>query len=407
MQPPKTARGVGVNREALSSYIPFVHSPRDCRLVEELYSGAPVIRVSLAGSEKMVKALPDGIDRWVDPGMDVFHNWPVQSPEAMERFEKLDSEAMMGDPEFQDKPKKRMVEKFSERLLDESLKMQPTWLSIPQLPYHREKRRGTMNRQLAAATRAWAVKRIFSGRLVLPVILTHQDQVNLKVERDRIIQQAKRCYDKGKANGIWVVDQSLNDQSGSAKLNQKRFPKLVEFHQELASVLPKGAEIIAGPYWGMNLVLWARGLATYPAIGVGSAYQYFLAGGVPRPGNARVAVAPLRRQAVVSSELEVWLGQATESFPKGNAVRSELENLRRRLAPLYEVENARRQVARFYQQWFDLIEAVPRAGRALALYQDLSSAFVSGRNINSALPRTEGTARRPERIAEQLMLSCL
>ena len=67
---------------------------------------------------------------------------------------------------------------------------------------------------------------------------------------------------------------------------------------------------------------------------------------------------------------------------------------------------SRDQIAKFYKGWFDEIEAVPRPGRALALYQMLSSAYVLGKALPS-LPSSERTARRPERVAEYFMLNCL
>ena len=45
---------------------------------------------------------------------------------------------------------------------------------------------------------------------------------------------------------------------------------------------------------------------------------------------------------------------------------------------LGEPRRAREQVATFYKGWFDMIAAAPKAGRSMALFQDLSSAYALG-----------------------------
>lgn len=397
----------------MASYIPFVNSRLDCELVGEFYDDARAVRVSLAASESVRANLPKGLARWVDPGMDIFHavtpKWEPHGPDLRARYEKVDEDRVMRTAKFHEKPDAKRVKAFVGRLLRECGTLEADWLSVPQLPYDMERKRSTINRQLAVATQEWAEEAKFGGKLVLPIILLHQDQVIKKTERDRIVKLAKGCFEKADADLVWLVDSSLDDQSGASKLGEKRFPRLLDFHRELGAVLPKKTEVIGGPYWGMNLVLWARALATYPAIGIGGSYRYFIAGGMRRKATARVALVPLRRQARVTG-LDSWLDEALKVLPKGESAGRELEALRKRLGPLHDTDNARRQVAKFYREWFSQIESVSEAGRAVALYQDLSNAFVTGRLLADsagALPRTEGTARSPSRVAEQLMLSCL
>jgi hypothetical protein len=203
-----------------------------------------------------------------------------------------------------------------------------------------------------------------------------------------------------------VVDSTLNDQDGSGSL-ERRFQGLIKFHQELAEALPSDAIKIAGPYWGMNLILWARGLVHYPAVSLGRAYRYYVPGLTPTAGVGRVALSPLRRLAIASPGLNGWFSEALTRIIKGEPAYMKFEELSRslpriRLAAL----GSKTQVARFYKWWFDGLASVPVSGRALALFQDLSKAYVLGRSL-PALPDAEGTARRPERVAQQLMLNCL
>jgi hypothetical protein len=164
---------------------------------------------------------------------------------------------------------------------------------------------------------------------------------------------------------------------------------------------------VGGPYWGLNVVLWARGLINYPAVGLGNGYQYSCAGGIMKAGNTRIALTPLRRQAVVSAELESWLRESLTKLAPKDVAYQELKHLLDRFG-LFESNKraSRRQIASYYSAWFRSIQSHPPHGRALALYQDLSSAYVLGKGL-PALPKTEDTARRPEVTARQLMLSCL
>jgi hypothetical protein len=170
--------------------------------------------------------------------------------------------------------------------------------------------------------------------------------------------------------------------------------------------LPESAIVIAGPYWGLNLVLWAKRLCRYPAIGVGSGYQYHLSGSlITNQPAIRLAIPPLRRWVRIG-ELREWLTQAMDSITPSDPAYAEFSYLRTNLAALSTKPSSRRQIAQFYKKWFDEIEAVPAAGRALALYQMLSSAYVLGKTL-PPFSASEKTASRPERVAEYLMLNCL
>jgi hypothetical protein len=109
---------------------------------------------------------------------------------------------------------------------------------------------------------------------------------------------------------------------------------------------------------------------------------------------------------IANNELEIWLANAAAKLPAGSPERQELEAIKTLLPKLQQGDAGKRQIAEVYKNWVSKIEAVSPSGRALALYQDLSTAFVIGRNLPD-LPSDEGTARRPERVAQQLMLNCL
>jgi hypothetical protein len=174
-------------------------------------------------------------------------------------------------------------------------------------------------------------------------------------------------------------------------------------HQELNDEISSKIKI-AGPYWGMNLLLWARGLVDYPAIGVGNAYQYFLAGGHMNAPSTCLAISPLRRRVVVAS-LGTWLNEATKILGQNHPAYVELAQMRNQIGWISLADRAREQVAKFYKAWFALLSTTPRDGRPLALFQDLSGAFALGRSLPEFVD--EGTARRPESVVEPLMLNCI
>lgn len=391
-----------------ASHIPFVNSVQDAKLVALFYADSPMVRVSVDTKKSVIDALPEKMRIWVDPAVDAFHNgWPPNSASLRSVFEVIEGHEEMGSRDFQERPRAAVVQSFVYGLLDKCKESSPAWMSVPQLPVSRESNRNTLNKELARATGRWRTDRGFTGEFVLPVIITHDDQVHLKAKRVALLKQATACRDLASAEGFWVVHSGLDDQSGSQTNEKKRFPDLIAFHQELRKERLGSGFVVGGPYWGMNLVLWARGLIEYPAVGVGSGYQYFISGGTLMPGKTRVAIGLLRRQAVATNALTAWAEEAERAQPKGGRAAQEFEHLRK-LVPqaMRTKESAKRQVAETYHGWIAKLEQAPDAGRALALYQDLSEAYVVGKALKKALPKDEKVTR-PERIAQQLMMSCL
>lgn len=398
----------------MADHIPFVFGAEDCRLLKNLYADSAVVRLSLQTYEKTLGNLPTGPSLWVDAGVDGLHSWRPQritkSGKETRRYEAYDEYIkqfagydQVPNNDFQSKPRDDVVKEFVKSVLDAccAFSRKPAWVSVPQLPMVSDTSRNKINRALAQNAAEWKRTRKYDVKLILPVIFTHSRQATLKTQRKG--ELARDCYELAGAQGVWVVDSTLNDQDGSGSL-ERRFQGLIKFHQELAEALPSDAIKIAGPYWGMNLILWARGLVHYPAVGLGGAYRYYVPGLTPTAGVGRVALSPLRRLAIASPGLNGWFGQALTKIIKGDPAYTEFEQLSRTLPRIQLAPKS--QVAKFYKSWFDGLASVPPTGRALALFQDLSKAYVLGRSLPT-LPDAEGTARRPERVAQQLMLSCL
>jgi hypothetical protein len=336
-------------------------------------------------------------------------NWPFENNDNYRTyFSGFQNADRIASPSFHSNPSKPVVDSFVDAILEHALKQfpNPEWISVPQLSYVDGVERNKINRCLASSTGQWKAKTRYKGTLILPVILTNQRQSNRKTERNAKISLAVTCLDASGADGIWVVDSSLNDQEGKGNFESVRFPGLIRFHQELNAAMPGGKITIAGPYWALNLILWARGIATFFAMGVGKASRYRAPGGMLKQGTNRIAIPPLRRLVTRKPELKGWLSEVLGKIAGNDPSASEFSNLLKQFQVLADEDTARRQIGKFYRAWIERLENTPPQGRPLALFQDFSAAYVLGKSLHD-IPSETGPARNPALIAEQLMGNCL
>jgi hypothetical protein len=393
----------------MASHIPFVNE-KDCDYLNKYYSDSEMIRVTLESVSEIKARLRKKLPLWLDPGVDGYH-WLLSGKDARKGWEKcceqFQHNNILSNPSFLNRPDNKKVRIFVKNVLDKCYEFRPDWITVPQLPLVEDKNRRKINRVLAKETYEWKSTSQFRGKFILPIIITARNQLKGRKEWKPELNAAKTCYGNAGADGVWAVDSDLNDQMGYSTY-EKRFSQLVEFHRDLKEIFPKETRIIAGPYWGMNLVLWARQLCDYPAICLGTSYKYHISGGIPyRSSNIRIAIPPLRRWAVATPELKGWLNRATSNLAPSDNVYKQLQYLKNNYDIITsDIEIARERIARFYKEWFDKIQAVPKAGRALALYQDLSSAYVLGSQLEE-FNKSEPYGRAPGKIARQFMLNCL
>ncbi len=392
----------------MACHIPFVYSPKDLDVLNKYYPDSPVIRVSLL-NKTLLNKLRSRKELWIDPAVDMYHNWSTMKDDNVNKMHLLryDDQAVLGKTEPPKKRDAEYIQSVVSTFLEECNEYKPQWLSIPQLPYIKSVNRIKLNRVLVGATLLWKQQSQSKVKLILPVVLKDGQQSRLKSNRDRIIKHVCDSCDTAGLHGVWVVDCSLDDQSGSRIYGEKGLPKIIELHSELRDALPSSVTVVAGPYWGVNLLLWVRGLVDNFAIGLGKGYRYYVPGAVVMEGKSRIALSPFRRQVVVSDELESWLKDVGKRLPKDLVRGAGLDKLVNHYARYsQEKEYARRQVAEFYRDWINQFQSVQPQGRALALYQDLSNAYVVGKQLPK-LPRSAGKPNRPEKVAQQLMLNCL
>lgn len=394
----------------MADHIPIVTGDEVGQLIKNMYGDSAVVRIPLDRVPRLKLTVPHSSKLWIDPGFDGCDDIEVRRSTPSERnawFEFMSTLRYfdhLAQSEFRARPIQSEVNSLVKELLNKCSAHKPAWITVPQLPITDGSERNRMNRALAKGAGKWRISSGFSGRLILPLVFTHQNQLNKKTDRNPKVQQAEKCYHDSQADGFWVVDQSLIDDSGSATLRNKRFPGIIALHEELNDRIPCKVRI-GGPYWGLNLVLWAKGLVEFPMIGVGSGYNYFLSGGKSRTASARIAIPSLRRRVKVTPNLGAWFDNALAKVPTSHPAHAEFLNLRRNLTVMADPTRSREQVAGVYKGWVDAIAGGPAAGRSMALFQDLSSAYSFGKSLPPFAD--EGTARRPEAVAEPLMLSCL
>lgn len=394
----------------MADHIPIMTGDETGSLVKKVYSDSGVVRIPLDRASRFKPLVPHSAKLWVDPCFDGCddigsrRSKPGDRNSWFEFMSELPHFEKLAQGEFCAKPIQAEVNTLVKELLNQCAALKPSWITVPQMPITDGSDRNKLNRSLAKAAGKWKSSSGFSGRVILPLIFMNQKQINKKTDRNPKVQQAEKCYQDAQADGFWVVDQSLVDDSGSTTLRSRRFPGILALHEELSDRIVTKVRM-GGPYWGLNLVLWARGLIDFPLIGVGSGYNFFLSGGKSRTASARIAIPSLRRRVKVTPSLGTWLEAAIAKLAPSHPAHSEFVNLRKSLTVLSEASRAREQVATFYKQWFDGIASGPAAGRSMALFQDLSAAYALGKSLPPF--DDEGTARRPEAVAEPLMLSCL
>jgi hypothetical protein len=413
----------------MSDYVPFVNNEADCRILVTEYQDADICRVSLESIEDFRSLLPPDLSLWLDPAMDAYdHRLTTKWPERPRREWKQSQRKLWKNLDilhgrfsnyellYEKKNWKQdnydKITLFVIELLNRCFKYHPEWLTVPQLPLVDHGGRNKINKMLAKATRAWKVRAGFKGSLILPLIFTNQRQINSKPIRDDKLVRAKEYYEDAEADGIWIVDKTLLDQNRNEKYLH-RYSKLIEFHELIKDKLPSRTIKIGGPYWGVNLILWARGLCDRAAISLGSRYAYHISAGVPGGApSTRIAIPPLRRWVVINDELRTWIEKSLQNLSVDDQPYKGLQYIHKKFGLLKSREASKRYTAQFYKYWFDTIASCPQEGRALALYQDLSTAFIVGSHLPylppKCLPKSSASyIRKPGKVAEQLMLSCL
>lgn len=388
----------------MHDYILFINTGTDRDVALKVYKTRPKVKIRINDAEKLYKSLvSDKTKIWIDPSFDGYGNKPNKESSWYLFMSKFSHSSEFFDESFISKPVKKIIEDHVAEIMNECMKFSPDILSVPQLPYVMGSNHNQINKALCLAFVKWKTESAFSGDIILPVIFTNKEAVTNGSERTKKIDYIVKNYKLSGSNGVWIVDSSLQDQAGTGNFEKERFPSLIDLHTRINDLL-KPQIHIAGPYWGVNILLWAKSIITNPAFSLGTGFQHYLAGGHINQASPRVAISSLKRWVKVNIDLKNWLQDSIDRLRDQKEV-VEFEALLKELQHLEVSNRYRYQISEFYLSWYEKYASLPEPGRSLALYQDLSQAFVLGKNL-SAIDSEKGTARRPEVVAKQLMLNC-
>ena len=421
----------------MSSAIPFLRTKFESENVGEFHAEAQLFRVT---PETPASGFLSSVGKsrvWLDPGFDGIHRHSEEQATAaskkpdlsVKEGRKWDSEwarrmTSAGDwtkftsAEFLARPDKGFVTEFVSRLLSSAAGY--AWCTVPQLPVCEDSSANKTNRYLASAARQWSESYGRGVKLVLPIIWMKQNQYLTKSRSSStggrgwgtVVTAAEKCFKLSGAAGYWSVDATLADQAGTGTF-RKRLPALVEAYQALSERLQPSELSVAGPYWGLNLALWGRGIVTAPAVGVGGGYRYHLSGGLAfNTPKARVACPFLRRWVPATPGLLDWIERVTKEVNPVEAgqLLTFQRDVERSIAKSPQGSGAAKSsLARFYSGWVRKLDSVDRAGRATLLFQQFASAYALGKSMPQ-LPR-EGKGGedpvKPSIVAQQMMLISL
>jgi hypothetical protein len=406
-----------------------VNTNTDFKILKQYYTQHQIVRLPLDSIDRLVPKISNTAAIWVDPCIDGYEHrlttkwakdpradWSQYYKALWNNLEKLFAPFphyhLLTNPNNWRKTQQANLDRFITSVLDKCASYDPMWISVPQLPLVDKGSRNKINTMLAEAAGKWKKKTSWAGHLVLPVIVTNQKQLSTPTIQREKLRTIVNSFENSEAQGLWIVDVSLSDQQRNARY-PIRYQRLIEFHEMIRQRFGAGVNIIAGPYWGINLVLWVRGLCDTIAISLSGSSTYNISCGVPSSPVNRIVLPPLRRLVVLDNEatLREWLKDTLSRLSPQDSAHSEFQEILTQLPQLQTREMGLRQIARFYSFWLESIGSISKRGRKLALYQELSSAYVIGSQLKdlpeATLPNASKAMRKAGKVAEQLMLKCL
>lgn len=383
--------------------VPFISSKADLGLLGRRFRGAPCVRMRISDLETGYS--PPNRPLWIGTDLDAYPDFFPKSDWAKWASARLPGHDTLSDgKELSRADAKALVE----MLCESALGFDPKWLSVPQLPQAPNRAAAKNNKLLARAFGDWANQRGFTGTAILPIVFTHHTQIEKKGVWGPRIRQACTRYKQANADGVWIVDSTMDDLAGTRAFETQRFPQLIAIHEQVRATFPELSIHLGGPYWGLNLLLWARGIISHPAVNLSGAVIHKRPGAYLPRGLPRVALGPLRKLVVLDrAKLTGWLRKANRRLGDDHPATNDFSNLLTEIEEgVLTDEAARIQVADFYEAWVRQIAAHPAEARAVSLYQDLSQAFVVGKALED-VPGQSGRRRMPFLPAQQLMLHCI
>lgn len=196
----------------MADHIPFVTSVDGAKLVSAHYLDSEIVRVPLDRASILLERLPHGLGIWLDAGADGLDNLESRRPRGEQEnpwftfMSDLSNFENIGTPAYQQRPVRSEVSAFVTELLDACVEYHPAWITVPQVPLASDSARNKINRMLAEESGIWKNRSGFPGRLILPLVVTHQRQINGKTVRNPKVEQADAATTWRVQTGIgWLM----------------------------------------------------------------------------------------------------------------------------------------------------------------------------------------------------------
>jgi hypothetical protein len=394
----------------MKGVVPFVFTKTDAEILSKLYADSVVYRIQV-DCVKHRSLIDSDAKAWLDTGFDGISKLvgrgftKSDSPSNWQAFYSgLSHFLPLLDAQVIERPRTEIVRKGIKSLLNSAIDSfgdVPDRLSVPQLPWDSTKQVSRLNKMLIEETIKWKHSGKHKTSLILPVLFTKYNDyktggsVRCRWITDRVT---------GEIDAVWVSDTSLGDESPTVT-SRERTESLFNFHNTLKNNLEGTmTHILAGPYWMTNLLLWSRQLISAPCISLGSGFNYYIAGGMPKHSVDRYALRPLFRR-VQASGLEGWLQMASEMTAEFDPKSSrQFTNLKK---AIQRKTDCKWQTAEVYREILKDIKSQSPQGRGVAFFQMLSEAVVIAKNLPELKSESTKRLQKPDAIAKELTYHAL
>jgi hypothetical protein len=185
-------------KDQMARHIPTVTGKEGARLARTVFGDSPCVRIPLDRADEFVPLIDGSLKLWMDPCVDGMHD--IETRRSTDKktnpwFEFMtkhcSSFESIANPESHKSPDASEITELVSSVMNKCAEYKPTWITIPQFPIVDGVERNKINRLLAKTTAKWRDKGKFGGKLILPMVFTHQAQLKGKTERNPKIQKHK------------------------------------------------------------------------------------------------------------------------------------------------------------------------------------------------------------------------
>ena len=298
-------------------------------------------------------------------------------------------------------------------LLDRANNFVPGCLSVPQIPLDKDNRANSrrLNLNLATLGSKWMRTNAPKSARILPYHFLDSASYRTPALAKKCVSYLGKLLEQAETNNVWIYPLHLDDHLAQAKMQTEigLFAELLEVvRTQLGS-----AHVVTGPFWFMQWVWFARGLADAYMVCPSKPFRY-LAWSPPRrnPSIDHIVCPPLLRYLRANEQTAYWAEEsAAEGTKLGNPAIESLADLKH--TSLKTSVHHKRQADYMFARIEEELKLRKTPGSATMHYfQECTKALAVGSQLQHRIPATSldydsSLQRRPGAVAEQLLLQCL